>query len=56
MQSNLSSALNLAVFMHFHEQQVSLEELFTTIVAFSMKGDIRMRYNMENPDKVKNLV
>lgn len=42
--------------MHYKQQSVSLEELFTTIVAFSMNGDIRMHYKMENPDKVKNLV
>lgn len=35
---------------------MSLEELLTTIVAFSMKGDIRMKYKMENPNKIANLV
>ena len=42
--------------MNYDQTSMSLEELFTTIVAFSMKGDIRMKYNMENPNKVKNLV
>ena len=31
-------------------------DVLTTLVNFSYKGDIRMRWKMENPDKVKNLV
>lgn len=57
MALNVQNALNLAAFMHYHEVgPISLKDLFTTIVAFSMKGDIRMKYKMENPNKVNNLV
>ena len=56
MDLNIGNALNLALFMHYHELEVSLKDLFTTLVAFSMKGDIRMTYKMENPNKVANLV
>ena len=56
MDVNVTNALNLAIFMHYHELEVSLKDLFTTLVAFSMKGDIRMQYKMENPNKVQNLV
>ena len=56
MTTNVENALNLAIFMHYHEQEVSLHDLFTTIVGFSMKGDIRMKYKMENPNKIGNLV
>ena len=56
MDRNVDNALNLAVFTHYKDESVSLEELFTTIVSFSMKGDIRMKYKMENPNKIANLV
>ena len=56
MDTNYRNALNLAIFMHYHELNVSLKQLFTTLVAFSMRGDIRMKYKMENPNKVANLV
>mmetsp|Transcript_12927 Transcript_12927/g.15342 ORF Transcript_12927/g.15342 Transcript_12927/m.15342 type:complete len:111 (-) Transcript_12927:312-644(-) len=57
MALNVKNALNLAVFMHYHEHEsVALRDLFTTLVSFSMKGDIRMKYKMENPNKVANLV
>ena len=56
MDLNIGNALNLALFMHYHELEVSLKDLFTTLVAFSMKGDIRMTFKMENPNKVANLV
>ena len=56
MATNVKNALNLAIFLHYKDLSVTLEELFTTIVGFSMKGDIRMKFKMENPNKVKNLV
>ena len=31
-------------------------DIFTTLCNFSYNGDIRMRYKMENPDKVLNIV
>lgn len=43
--------------MHYEKTEpISLEEFFETICAFSYKGDIRMKFKMENPHKVKNLV
>ena len=43
--------------MHFDKvKEVSLLEVFTTLCNFSYNGDIRMRWKMENPEKVKNLV
>ena len=56
MDKNADNALNLALFTHYLEHDVSLEDLITTIVSFSMKGDIRMKYKMENPNKIANLV
>lgn len=56
MDTNIKNALNLAVFMHYQGLSVTLRELFTTLVGFSMKGDIRMKYKMENPNKINNLV
>ena len=56
MDINIQNALNLGIFMHYRNINVTLEQLFTTIVGFSMKGDIRMSFKMENPDKVRNLV
>jgi len=50
-------ALNLAIFFHYHSvDEVSIQDLLTTICKLSYKGDIRMRMKMENPDKVKNVV
>lgn len=56
LQLNLKHAMNLAILFNYHQQEVTLEQLFMTLCAFSYKGDIRMRFKMENPDKVKNLV
>ena len=56
MNKNAQMALNLALFLNVHKTEVSLEELFTTIVGLSFHGDIRMQYKMENPNKIGNLV
>ena len=57
MGSNLDMALSLAILMHYHEvDPIKLEHIFGTLCNFSYNGDIRMRYKMENPDKVKNIV
>ena len=56
METNAKLALNLALFLNVHKSEVSLEDLFHTIVGLSYKGDIRMQYKMENPDKIINLV
>ena len=56
MRENLRLAMNLSVFMNYHKQEVTLEELFMTLCAFSYNGDVRMRVKMENPDKVRNVV
>lgn len=54
---NLMQALNLAMLLNFHKlDSVDLRDIFLTLCNFSYKGDIRMRWKMENPDKVKNIV
>jgi translocator assembly and maintenance protein 41 len=56
-EHNLMVALNLAMLLNYHRlDSVDLEEIFLTLCNFSYKGDIRMRWKMENPDKVKNIV
>jgi len=42
--------------MNFHKPQVDMIDLATTICQFSYRGDIRMKFKMENPDKVRNIV
>ena len=42
MRWNQEMALNLAIFMNYHQESVTLEQLFTTLVGFSFSGDIRM--------------
>ena len=42
--------------MNFHKPQVDMIDLATTICEFSYRGDIRMKFKMENPDKVRNIV
>ena len=50
-------ALNLAILLNYHAvDPIPIEQLFGTLCNFSYKGDIRMRWKMENPDKVKNIV
>ena len=56
MEKNIQAALNLAIFMNYNKEKITMEELFTTLVAFSFKGDMRMWLKMENPAKVSNLV
>ena len=57
LDQNLETAISLAILLHFHEYDaVPLHKIFETLCNFSYKGDIRMRYKMENPDKVKNIV
>ena len=56
MKKNVDMAFNLAVFMNYQKLDVSMEELFDTLVGFSFRGDIRMEYKMENPQKIRNLV
>jgi hypothetical protein len=56
-EKNLDSAINLAVFLHYNEvNPIPLKKLFETLCNFSYKGDIRMRWKMENPNKVMNIV
>ena len=42
--------------MNYHKLETTMEELLTTLVGFSFHGDMRMRWKMENPDKIRNLV
>jgi hypothetical protein len=56
IEVNRNHALNTAVLLNYNKLSVGLPELVTTICELSYKGDIRMRFKMENPDKVKNIV
>ena len=56
IETNRRLALQLAILFNFHNEKASLEDLITTIVGFSYKGDLRMKMKMENPDKIVNLV
>eukprot|EP00347_Sterkiella_histriomuscorum_P008238 403345852 len=58
IEQNRDQALNLALFMNFHNphKNLHLMDLYTDLCGFSYKGDIRMRMKMENPNKVKNVV
>jgi hypothetical protein len=42
--------------MNYHKVHVDTIDLATTICELSYKGDIRMKFKMENPDKVRNIV
>lgn len=42
--------------MNYHKLHVDTLDLASTICELSYKGDIRMKFKMENPDKVKNIV
>ena len=56
-QENLKSAIYLAVLLQFHRlDEVPLFDLFLKLCNFSYKGDVRMKWKMENPNKVSNLV
>jgi hypothetical protein len=56
LSTNCDHALHLALLMNFHRPQVDMIDLATTICQFSYRGDIRMKFKMENPDKVRNIV
>jgi hypothetical protein len=49
-------ALSLALIMELHKVESSLIDVLDRICWFSYKGDIRMRFKMENPKKVRNIV
>ena len=43
--------------MKYHETKpISMDDFLHTICEFSYRGDIRLKYKMENPNKVRNLV
>jgi hypothetical protein len=42
--------------MHFGELECNTFDLYTTLCSLSYKGDIRMKFKMENPNKVSNIV
>ena len=49
-------ALNLAIFLNYHLDEITFKDLMMSLCSLSMKGDLRMKSNMENPDKIKNIV
>ena len=56
-EKNRDNAINLALLQSFHEvEPVNVFDIYLKLCNFSYKGDIRMRWKMENPDKVKNIV
>jgi hypothetical protein len=59
-ESNVRSALELSILLNFKtgltNEGVSLHDLLVTICGLSYKGDIRMRFKMENKDKIANIV
>ena len=56
-ETNRDNALNLALLLSYHEvEPVDVFNLYFKLCNFSYKGDIRMRWKMENPDKVGNIV
>lgn len=56
IEKNRDHALNLAVLLNYHKLECSLEDIYLSICSFSYKGDVRMKFKMENPNKVKNIV
>lgn len=57
LEQNRVNAAHTALLMLFSKvEPVTLKEFLAIIVAFSYKGDIRMRMKMENPHKIANLV
>ena len=53
---NRDQALNLALLLNFDKAHVDMLDLAITICQLSYKGDVRMKFKMENPNKVKNIV
>ncbi len=50
MAINHMNALNTALLMLYDKTDpIPLEEFFEILCAFSYKGDIRMKFKMENP-------
>jgi hypothetical protein len=50
MATNHMNALNTTLLMLYERTDpIFLEEFFETLCAFSYKGDIRMKFKMENP-------
>lgn len=45
-------ALSLAVLLNYQEFEVDFRKLMLDLCAFSYNGDIRMKWKMENPNKV----
>jgi hypothetical protein len=59
-EANIRQALELSILLNFKggltKDGVSLNELLLTICGLSYKGDIRMRFKMENKNKIANIV
>ena len=54
---NRDMALTLALLLTYHRRDViDIFDIYHKICNFSFNGDIRMRWKMENPNKVRNIV
>lgn len=54
---NRENAMALAILFEFQKfQGVEVRSLLENLCEFSYKGDMRMRWKMENPHKVRNIV
>ena len=54
---NRENALCLALLLSYGRAgEIKFDDLMLDLCEFSYKGDIRMIFKMENPDKVKNIV
>ena len=56
-EKSRDNAINLALLLSYHEvEPVNVFDIYLKLCNFSYKGDIRMRWKMENPGKVRNIV
>lgn len=55
LEINKRNALALGI-LTMPKMQFTLMDLFLSITSLSYKGDIRMKFKAENPNKVKNIV
>lgn len=56
IDTNLQKAMQTAVFLNAHSDTFTRRELFRDMISFSYTGDVRMRFKMENPKKIDNIL